>query len=67
MFFTRPHLADYMTDAAEIRSRVDDLFSRWSDGTLRVSIDQMLSLSDAADAHRIIEGRGTTGKLLLAT
>lgn len=65
VFLTRPHLADYMADAAEIRSRTADLFSAWREGALHVEIDRELPLSDAAEAHRIIEGRRTRGKLLL--
>ena len=64
VFFTRPHLADYIPDAEAIRMRTDDLFQAWRDG-LHVGIDRVLPLENAAQAHRILEGRGTTGKLLL--
>jgi NADPH2:quinone reductase len=65
VFFTRPHLADYIATADEIRTRADDLFAAYRSGALAVTIDRTLPLAAAADAHRIIEGRGTTGKLLL--
>lgn len=65
VFFTRPHLADYMRDADEIRSRTDDLFDLYRAGKLDVTIDRVLPLAAAAEAHRIIEGRETRGKLLL--
>ena len=39
VFFTRPHLADYMRDADEISGRVDDLFGAYRDGKLKVTID----------------------------
>jgi NADPH2:quinone reductase len=35
-------------------------------GTLTVRIDEVYPLERAADAHRVLEGRGTTGKLLIA-
>lgn len=65
VFFTRPHLADYMRDAQEIAGRVDDLFSAWRAGDLKVAIDTVFPLAEAARAHETIEGRGTRGKLLL--
>ena len=67
MFFTRPHLADYLADADELRGRARDLFAAVDAGTLRVAIDRVLPLARAADAHRIIEARETRGKLLLTT
>ena len=67
VFLTRPHMADYMRDSTEIRGRADDMFGHLAAGRLQVAIDRVLPLADAAAAHRILEGRGTTGKLLLAT
>jgi NADPH:quinone reductase len=65
VFFTRPHLADYTASAEEIRGRTADLFKAWKDGKLKVTIDREIPLAEAAEAHRILEGRGTRGKLLL--
>lgn len=65
VFFTRPHLADYMRTAREIRSRAGKLFRLFQERKLAVKFDRMLPLEQAVEAHRIIEGRGTTGKLLL--
>jgi NADPH2:quinone reductase len=65
VFLTRPHLADYMASADEIRARACDLFAAWKAGALVVAIDREFPLGQAAEAHRVIEGRGTTGKLLL--
>jgi len=65
VFLTRPHLADYLADAGEIAWRSRDLFDAWRAGALHVEIDRELQLAQAAEAHRIIEGRQTKGKLLL--
>lgn len=65
VFFTRPHLADYMATSDEVRGRAADLFQLYRDGKLHVAIDRIMALEDASSAHDIIEGRGTTGKLLL--
>ncbi len=65
VFFTRPHLADYIATAEELRGRAADLFSHYSGGKLTVAIDREFPLAQAADAHRYLEGRNTKGKLLL--
>lgn len=65
VFFTRPHLADYIATREEMVGRANDLFGAWSEGRLKVAIDREYPLAQAADAHRHIEGRGTRGKLLL--
>ena len=66
IFFTRPHLADYMGDASEIRTRAADLFQAVDDGTLSVTIDRTMPLERAAEAHRHMEARTSRGKVLLA-
>lgn len=66
VFFTRPHLAHYMNDSAEIGTRVRTLFEAVESNALRVCIDQVFALADAAKAHAMIENRSTQGKLLLA-
>ncbi len=65
VYFTRPHLADYIASAAELRGRAADLFAAYAAGTLAVKIDQELPLAKVADAHRWLEARHTKGKLLL--
>lgn len=65
VFFTRPHLADYMADASEIRSRAADLFRFRREGRLDLTIDREFALADASEAHRYIEAGKTRGKLLL--
>jgi len=65
LYFTRPTLASYTVTAAELQARAGDLFSWIADGSLRVRIGATFPLAQAADAHRALEGRGTTGKVLL--
>lgn len=65
VFFTRPHLADYIPDAATRRSRADDMFRLCREGKLTVTLDRHWPLADAADAQRALEGRESRGKLLL--
>ena len=66
VYLTRPHLADYMASAEEIRARASDLFAAWWSGALVVTIDREFPLSAAPEAHRVLESRGTKGKLLLS-
>lgn len=65
VFFTRPHLADYIATREELTARAHDLFSAWESGRLKVTIDREYPLPQAADAQRHLENRGTRGKLLL--
>ena len=65
VFFTRPHLADYLQTAQELGSRAEDLFAAHAAGRLRVTIDREFPLQQAAGAHRYIESGKTKGKLLL--
>jgi len=65
IWFTRPHLADYLQTAEEINARAANVFAAYRDGKLKVAIERAFALDDAADAHRHIEGGRTKGKLLL--
>jgi NADPH2:quinone reductase len=65
LFLTRPTLFDYTVTAEEIQGRADDLFAWHAAGDLQVRVGARYSLADAADAHRAIESRATTGKILL--
>lgn len=64
VFFTRPHLADYM-QPHEVRGRAADLFAMAAAGRLAVTIDRTYALAKLADAHRALEARQTHGKLLI--
>ncbi len=65
LFLTRPTLAWYTATPEELRSRADDLFAWVAAGQLSVRIGAEFPLESAADAHRALEGRRTTGKVLL--
>ncbi len=65
VFLTRPTLADYLRDADELRWRAGEVLAGVAGGTLRLTIDRELPLAEAAEAHRLLESRATTGKLIL--
>ena len=65
LFLTRPTLAHYALDRAELLKRAGDLFNWIASGKLTLRIDKTFALSDAADAHRQLEARKTTGKVVL--
>ena len=65
LFLTRPTLPQYIATPAELRTRSGDLFKWIAAGTLKVRIGATFPLTAAADAHRALESRGTTGKVLL--
>jgi len=65
VYLTRPTMAHYIRTRDELISRVDDLFTWIEDGSLQVRIGERFPLERAADAHRALEGRTTTGKVLL--
>ncbi len=65
LFLTRPSLANYISDPAELRGRASDIFKWIAAGSLKPRIYRTYPLCDAAQAHRDLEARRTTGKLLL--
>ena len=65
LFVTRPSLAHYTQDREELTVRADALFSDIAGGELDVRIGARFPLAEAAPAHRALEGRRTTGKVLL--
>jgi NADPH2:quinone reductase len=65
IFLTRPFLAHYTANRAELMWRVNDLFSWIAAGELKVHIDKAFPLVEVAEAHRYIEGRQSKGKILL--
>lgn len=65
LFLTRPTLAHYTRTHEELTARAADLFGWISTGRLKVRIGARFPLADAASAHRALESRSTTGKVLL--
>ena len=65
LFLTRPSLAHYVSERNELEWRAADLFGWLKSGKLKVEIHKTYRLAEAAQAHRDLEGRKTTGKLLL--
>lgn len=65
IFLTRPTLGDYKRTRAELLERMNELFGLIAARKLEVRIGATYALADAATAHRDLEARATTGKLLL--
>lgn len=65
LFLTRPSLIHYIASNDELRQRAKDLFGWVTNGQLRLRIEHAFPLKDAAEAHQALEGRKTTGKVLL--
>ncbi|MDH4076819.1 MAG: quinone oxidoreductase [Acidimicrobiia bacterium] len=65
LFLTRPTLGDYTRTRPELEARANDVFGWIAAGKLGVRVGARIPLAEAADAHRMLEGRGTTGKVLL--
>jgi len=65
LFLTRPSLAFYAASREELEWRAGDVLSWIADGKLKLRIDRTYPLAQAADAHRDLEGRKTSGKIIL--
>jgi len=65
LFITRPTLAHYSATPEELAWRAGDVLKWVAQGKLKLHIHKVYRLADAAQAHRDLEGRKTTGKLLL--
>jgi NADPH:quinone reductase len=65
VFLTRPTLGHHIATPDEFRRRCDELFSAISGGRISVRIGHRYPLAQARQAHEDLEGRRTTGKLLL--
>ncbi|MEW6126870.1 MAG: quinone oxidoreductase [Acidobacteriota bacterium] len=65
IFLTRPSLFHYVATREELEWRADDVLSWVAAGELKLRIEQTFALADASEAHRALEGRKTTGKVLL--
>ena len=65
LFLTRPSLGNYIATSEELQQRAAAVFGMIREGKLKLRIEHVYPLAKAAQAHRELEGRKTTGKLLL--
>jgi len=65
LFLTRPTLFDYIGTRQELEQSASDLFEMVGSGKVKVEIKQRFPLKDAAEAHRVLEARQTTGSTIL--
>ncbi len=65
LFLTRPMLFHHIADRQSLEARAGDVLTAIAQGRLKVRIDHAFPLAEAALAHRRLEGRQSTGKLLL--
>ncbi len=65
LFVTRPSLNHHIVTREELTERAGDVLGWIRDGKVKLRVEQTFPLAQAADAHRALEGRKTTGKVLL--
>jgi NADPH2:quinone reductase len=65
LYLTRPVLSHYVLEREELEWRATEILGWIADGRLKLRIERTWPLSEAAEAHRALEGRQTTGKILL--
>jgi len=65
LWLTRPKLWDFISTREELDARTEEVFGWIAAGRLEVRIGARLPLAEAADAHRLLQGRGIAGKILL--
>ena len=65
LYVTRPTLMTYTAERADLVASANELFDVVQRGAVRIEINQRFPLRDAAEAHRALEGRRTTGSTLL--
>jgi len=65
LFLTRPSLNHHIATRDELQARAGDVLGWIRDGKLRMRTEFEFPLKDASEAHRALEGRKTTGKVLL--
>jgi NADPH2:quinone reductase len=66
LYITRPVSLDYVRTRKELTSLTDALFTMYKTGQLKLLVNPAYALEDAGKAHTALEGRGTTGKLVLS-
>jgi NADPH2:quinone reductase len=65
LYLTRPTLFTYIAKREDLEWRSADLFRWIAEGALKIHVDKIYPMAEVAQAHRDIEGRKTTGKLIL--
>ena len=65
LFLTRPGLGDYTATREELEQRAGDILGWVQSGQLNLRVEHVFPLTEASEAHRQLEGRATTGKVLL--
>jgi NADPH2:quinone reductase len=65
LFLTRPTLFDYIKTRQELEQAAADLFEIVSSGKVKIEVKQRFPLKEAAEAHRALEARQTTGSTIL--
>ena len=65
LFLTRPNIWDHINPRSELLDAADELFGALKDGVIKATIAKKFPLKEAAEAHRFIEARKTTGSIVL--
>jgi NADPH2:quinone reductase len=65
LFLTRPTLGSYISTTEDLRATANDLFDVVTKGVVKINVNHRWALKDAADAHRALEARQTTGSIVL--
>jgi len=65
LYLTRPGLGDYVVTRGELEQRAGDVLGWVQSGELKLRVEHVFPLSEAVEAHRQLESRATTGKLIL--
>ena len=65
LFLTRPTLFNYVAAREELETAAGELFEMLTSGRVKVELNQRFPLKEAAEAHRALEARKTTGSTIL--
>jgi NADPH2:quinone reductase len=65
LYLTRPVLFTYTAQREDLESMAAELFEVVESGKVRITVHRAFPLAEAAEAHRVLEGRGTTGSTIL--
>jgi len=65
LFLTRPILFHYIARREELEASANELFNVVASGKVRINVNQRFALKDAADAHKALEARATSGSTIL--